>query len=93
MCITELSSEISSIEVLFMQNIYAVEFNNLGMDLNYEIYDSLSSAKERFNELVGGVRHDMVLLCKKHLEIKVQGMIELFIDGIRQMNNRRLMWR
>ena len=51
--------------VLFMQNIYAVEFNNLGMDLNYEIYDSLSSAKERFNELVGGRRYDMVLLCKK----------------------------
>lgn len=48
-----------------MQNIYAVEFNNLGMDLNYEIYDSSSSAKERFNELVGGRRYDMVLLVKK----------------------------
>ena len=48
-----------------MQNIYAVEFNNIGMDLNYEIYDSLSSAKERFNELVNGRRYDMVLLCKK----------------------------
>ena len=43
-----------------MQNIYAVEINNLGMDLNYEIYDSLSYAKERFNELVGGRRYDMV---------------------------------
>ena len=48
-----------------MQNIYAVEYNNFGMDLNYEIYDSLSSAKERFNELVSGMRYDMVLLCKK----------------------------
>lgn len=48
-----------------MQNIYAVEFNNLGMDLNYEIYDSLSSAKERFNELVSGRPYNMVLLCKK----------------------------
>ena len=65
MCITKLSSEISSIGVLFMQNIYAVEYNNIGMDLNYEIYDSLSSAKERFNELVSGRRYDMVLLCKK----------------------------
>jgi hypothetical protein len=35
------------------------------MDLNYEIYDSLSSAKERFNELVSSRRYDMVLLCKK----------------------------
>ena len=65
MCITKLSSEVSSIEVLFMQNIYAVEYNNFGMDLNYEIYDLLSSAKERFNELVSGRRYDMVLLCKK----------------------------
>ena len=48
-----------------MQNIYAVEYNNLGMDLNYEIYDSSSSAKERFNELVSGRRYDMVLLLKK----------------------------
>ena len=48
-----------------MQNIYAVEYNNFGMDLNYEIYDSLSSAKERFDELVSGRRYDMVLLCKK----------------------------
>ena len=63
------------------------------MDLNYEIYDSLSSAKERFDELVSGRRYDMVLLLKKRLEIKVQNWIELFIDGIRQMNNRRLMWR
>ena len=77
-----------------MQNIYAVEYNNFGMDLNYEIYDSLSSAKERFDELVSGRRYDMVLLCKKkHMEIKVQDTIELFIDGIRQMNNRRLTWR
>ena len=65
MCVTKLSSEVSSIEVLFMQNIYAVEYNNFGMDLNYEIYDSLNSAKERFNELVSGRRYDMVLLCKK----------------------------
>ena len=65
MCVTKLSSEVSSIEVLFMQNIYAVEYNNIGMDLNYEIYDSLNSAKERFNELVSGRRYDMVLLCKK----------------------------
>ena len=65
MCVTKLSSEVSSIEVLFMQNIYAVEYNNFGMDLNYEIYDSLSSAKERFDELVSGRRYDMVLLCKK----------------------------
>ena len=65
MCVTKLSSEISSIEVLFMQNIYAVEYNNFGMDLNYEIYDSLSSAKERFNELVSGRQYDMVLICKK----------------------------
>ena len=63
--ISKLSSEISSIGVLFMQNIYAVEYNNFGMDLNYEIYDSLSSAKERFNELVSGRRYDMILLCKK----------------------------
>ena len=35
------------------------------MDLNYEIYDSLSSAKERFDELVSGRRYDMILLCKK----------------------------
>lgn len=48
-----------------MQNIYAVEYNNFGMDLNYEIYDSLSSAKERFDELVSCRRYDMVLLCKK----------------------------
>ena len=48
-----------------MQNIYAVEYNNLGMDLNYEIYDSLSSAKERFDELVSGMQYDMVLLVKK----------------------------
>ena len=48
-----------------MQNIYAVEYNNFGMDLNYEIYDSLSSAKERFDELINGRRYDMVLLCKK----------------------------
>ena len=48
-----------------MQNIYAVEYNNIGMDINYEIYDSLSSAKERFDELVSGRRCDMVLLCKK----------------------------
>lgn len=93
MCVAKLSSEISSIGVLFMQNIYAVEYNNFGMDLNYEIYDSLSSAKERFNELVSCRRYDMVLLCKKHLEIKVQNTIELFIDGIHQMNNRRLMMR
>ena len=63
--ISKFSSEISSIGVLFMQNIYAVEYNNFGMDLNYEIYDSLSSAKERFNELVSGRRYDMILLCKK----------------------------
>lgn len=67
-----------------MQNIYAVEYNNLGMDLNYEIYDSLGSAKERFNELVNSRRYDMVLLCKKHREIKAQDIIELFINGIRQ---------
>lgn len=48
-----------------MQNIYAVEYNNFGMDLNYEVYDSLSSAKERFSELVRCRRYDMVLLCKK----------------------------
>ena len=65
MCVAKLSSEIPSIGVLFMQNIYAVEYNNFGMDLNYEIYDSLSSAKERFDELVSGRRYDMVLLCKK----------------------------
>ena len=65
MCVTKLYSEISSIEVLFMQNIYAVEYNNFGTDLNYDIYDSLSSAKERFNELVSGRRYDMVLICKK----------------------------
>ena len=65
MCISKLSSEISPIGALFMQNIYAVEYNNFGMDLNYEIYDSLSSAKERFNELVSGRRYDMILLCKK----------------------------
>ena len=47
-----------------MQNIYAVEYNNFGMDLNYEIYDSLSSAKERFNELVRDRRYDMVALQK-----------------------------
>ena len=55
-----------------MQNIYAVEYNNTGMDLNYEIYDSLSSAKERFNELVSGRRYDMILLCKKAHENKSQ---------------------
>ena len=65
MCISKLPFEISQIGVLFMQNIYAVEYNNFGMDLNYEIYDSLSSAKEIFNELVGCGRYDMVLLCKK----------------------------
>ena len=65
MCITKLSSEISSIGVLFMQNIYAVEYNNIGMDLNYEIYDSLNSAKERFDELINGGQYDMILLCKK----------------------------
>ena len=43
-----------------MQNIYAVEYNNIGIDLNYEIYDSLSSAKERFNELVSGRRYDII---------------------------------
>ena len=91
MCITKLPFEISQIGVLFMQNIYAVEYNNFGMDLNYEIYDSLSSAKEIFNELVGCGRYDMVLLCKKYMEIKAKDTIELFIDGIRQMNNRRLM--
>ena len=48
-----------------MQNIYAVEYNNLGMNLNYEIYDSLSSAKERFDELVSCRWYDMVLLVKK----------------------------
>ena len=48
-----------------MQNIYAVEYNNIGMDLSYEIYDSLSSAKERFDELINGWQYDMVLLCKK----------------------------
>ena len=48
-----------------MQNIYAVEYNNVGMDLSYEIYDSLSSAKERFDELINGGRYDMVLLVKK----------------------------
>ena len=45
--------------------MFVVGYNNLGMNLNYEIYDSLSSAKERFNELVSGGRYDMVLLCKK----------------------------
>ena len=48
-----------------MQNIYVVEYNNFGMDLSYEIYDSLSSAKERFDELISGMQYDMVLLCKK----------------------------
>ena len=48
-----------------MQNIYAVEYNNFGMDLSYEIYDSLSYAKERFDELINGMQYDMVLLCKK----------------------------
>ena len=76
-----------------MQNIYAVEYNNFGMDISYEIYDSLSSAKERFDELINGMQYDMVLLCKKHLEIKAQDTIESFIDGIRHVNNRRLMWR
>lgn len=65
MRVAKLSSEISSIGVLFMQNIYAVEYNNFGMDLSYEIYDSLSSAKERFDKLVSGRRYYMVLLCKK----------------------------
>ena len=65
MRITKFSYEISSIRVLFMQNIYAVEYNNVGMDLSYEIYDSLSSAKERFDELINGGRYDMILLCKK----------------------------
>ena len=55
-----------------MQNIYAVEYNNFGMDLNYEIYDSLSSAKERFNELVSCRQYDMVLLCKKAPGNKIQ---------------------
>ena len=48
-----------------MQNIYAVEYNNIGMDLSYEIYDSLSSAKERFDELINGWQYDMVLIRKK----------------------------
>ena len=48
-----------------MQNIYVVEYNNFGMDLSYEIYDSLSSAKERFDELINGMQYDKVLLCKK----------------------------
>ena len=63
--ISKFSSEISSIGVLFMQNIYAVEYNNFGMDLSYEIYDSLNSAKERFDELINGGQYDMVLICKK----------------------------
>ena len=63
------------------------------MDISYEIYDSLNSAKERFDELISGGQYDMVLICKKHPEIKAQDAIKLFIDGIRQMNNRRLMWR
>ena len=48
-----------------MQNIYAVEYNNFGADLSYEIYDSLNSAKERFDELINGGQYDMVLICKK----------------------------
>ena len=48
-----------------MQNIYAVEYNNFGADLSYEIYDSLNSAKERFDELISGGQYDMVLICKK----------------------------
>lgn len=48
-----------------MQNIYAVEYNNFGTNLSYEIYDSLSSAKERFDELISGGQYDMVLICKK----------------------------
>ena len=35
------------------------------MDLSYEIYDSLNSAKERFDDLISGGQYDMVLLCKK----------------------------
>ena len=48
-----------------MQNIYAVEYNNFGMDLSYEIYDSLSSAKERFDELINGMQYDMVFALQK----------------------------
>ena len=48
-----------------MQNIYAVEYKNFGTDLSYEIYDSLNSAKERFDELISGGQYDMVLICKK----------------------------
>ena len=48
-----------------MQNIYAVEYNNFGTDISYEIYDSLNSAKERFDELINGGQYDMVLIRKK----------------------------
>ena len=47
-----------------MQNIYAVEYHNFGTDLSYEIYDSLNSAKERFDELINGGQYDMVLIRK-----------------------------
>lgn len=55
-----------------MQNIYAVEYNNFGTNLSYEIYDSLSSAKERFDELISGGQYDMVLICKKAPWNKIQ---------------------
>ena len=48
-----------------MQNIYAVEYKNFGTDLSYEIYDSLNSAKERFDELINSMEYDIVLICKK----------------------------
>ena len=48
-----------------MQNIYAVEYKNFGADLSYEIYDSLNSAKERFDELINGMEYDIVLIRKK----------------------------
>ena len=48
-----------------MQNIYAVEYKNFGTDLSYEIYDSLNSAKERFDELINGMEYDIVLILKK----------------------------
>lgn len=81
MCVSKLPSEISPIGVLFMQNIYAVEYNNLGMDLNYEIYDSLPQKNDSMNLLAVG---DMIWFCfaKRHLEIKAQDMIELFLSGI-----------
>jgi hypothetical protein len=60
---------ISDRRLLLMQT-FMLEYNNLGTDLNYEIYDSLSSAKERFNELVNSRLYDMVLLYKKALENK-----------------------